>query len=208
MEWINKIDAIYCLNLDKREDRLLDFTKMMEEYQIPFQRVAAIELPNGAEGLRNTMVNVFNEALEKNYKSILVFEDDAQLVVPPPILHDTMNKVVDNIPELWVNVFLGCQITGKFIHRFHPNILSASKVFSTHAVLYSERGMKEILSQGFDYPIDNYYVSNIESLRASYVVYPMLATQRAGQSNIYNNFIDWQFFIDGSYAQKYNEFNG
>jgi GR25 family glycosyltransferase involved in LPS biosynthesis len=208
MNWVNKIDAIYCINLAKREDRLLEFTGMMEEYEIPFKRVEAVEKSNGAEGLRDTMVNIFTEALEKGHKQILVFEDDCIFVEGKEYFHQIMNSVIDNLPELWIMCFLGNQVTGKFIHRHHPNILSATKMFSTHAVLYSERGMKECLSQGFDYPIDNYYVEKIEPLRASYTIYPMLATQREGFSDIYKNKINWQPFINGSYNQKYSEFGG
>lgn len=208
MEWVNKIDQIYCINLAKREDRFIEFTAMMDEYKIPFKRIEAVERPNGAEGLRETMVKIFTEAIEKEYEKILVFEDDCLILECPEIFHNTMDSVVDNLPEGWVNCFLGCQVTGKFLHRYHKNILSASKVFSTHAVLYSKRGIKEILAQGFDYPIDNYYVDKIESLRASYVVHPLLATQRAGYSDIGMEVFSWRPFIEGSYNQKYQEFNG
>lgn len=208
MSWVDKIDDIVVLNLPHREDRLLEFAKMMEEYEIPFRRIEAMSKPNGAEGLRDTMVKLFTEALEKGHKKILVFEDDAQFVVQKEWVDIVMNEVVDNLPELWLMCFLGCQVTGKFIHRYHPHILSASKIFSTHTVLYSERGMRECLSQGFDFPIDNYYVDKMEPLRGSYVVHPMLSTQRKGFSDIYKNEIDWTPFIDGSYNQKYNEFNG
>lgn len=208
MNWISKIDEIVVLNLPEREDRLIQFTAMMEEYKIPFRRIEAIKKDNGAEGLRDSMVKLFTEALSKRHKNILVFEDDCLFVEEVETFHDTMNKAIDNLPELWVMCFLGCQVTGKFIHRHHPNILSASKVFSTHAVLYSERGMKECLSQGFSYPIDNYYVDKIEPLRASYVVWPLLATQREGYSDICKNDISWIPFINGSYNQKYAEFHG
>lgn len=208
MSWVSKIDDIVCLNLPHREDRLLEFAKMMGEYEIPFRRVEAISKPNGAEGLRDTMVKLFAESLGKGHKQILVFEDDAQFVVQKEWVHLTMNEVIGNIPELWLMATLGSQITGKFIHRHHPNILSATKVYSTHAMLYSERGMRESLSQGLDYPIDNFFVDKLEPMRATYVVHPMLATQRPGRSDIYNNFIDWTAFIDSSYSQKYNEFNG
>lgn len=208
MNWINKLEGIYLVNLAKREDRLIEFTQMAEKYKIPFKRVEAVEKNNGAEGLRDSMVKIFTEAVEKDYKQILVFEDDCMLIECEEIFHNTMNNVLNNLPELWIMCFLGCQVTGKFTHRYHQNILSASKMFSTHAVLYSERGIKEIMSQGFDYPIDNFYVDKIEPLRASYVVHPLLATQRKGHSNIYNNFIDWRCFIEGSYNQKYNEFHG
>ena len=73
MNWISKIDEIVVLNLPEREDRLIQFTAMMEEYKIPFRRIEAIKKDNGAEGLRDSMVKLFTEALSKRHKNILVF---------------------------------------------------------------------------------------------------------------------------------------
>lgn len=208
MEWINKIDEICVVNLTKRDDRLLEFAKQMEEYEIPFKRVSAIENPKGAEGLRDTMKRLFEDCIEKKFQHVLVFEDDALFVVPSSILHDTMNKVMGQLPPNYFMLFLGCQITGCISHYHSPNIIQASKMFSTHAVLYSLQGMKEILAHGFDYPIDNYYTAEIEPMRNSYCTYPLLASQREGYSDICQNPISWRPFIEARFEQKIGEFNG
>ena len=206
MQWLNTIREIVCLNLLHREDRLLDFTAQMEEYNIPFRRINAIHnKERGAAGLRDTLVKLFNEEIEKITEHILVFEDDAEIVVPDSIFHDSMNKVVEQLPENYHICFLGCQITANGCTFNSPNLIRVIKAFSTHAVIWSLQGMKEAISMGLDYPIDNDMVERLEPMGHSYCTYPFLCSQRAGHSDIYNNFIDWKPFLDMRYTQRVNE---
>ena len=205
MSWLNFFDAIYVINLDKRTDRLLQITEDFEKYKIPFERVQAIDHHNGAEGLRLTVEALFMKSLSQGHKNILVFEDDCEIVVPEPIFNSTMGEVVKQAPENYVMLFLGCQLTGGATHFFSPNIVAGHKMYSTHAVMYSERGMKEVLASQLKSPIDNHYVDFVEPLGASYCTYPLLCSQRAGKSDIGGQYIDWAPFILPRYEQKINE---
>lgn len=205
MEWINKIDAIYCINLLKRDDRLLEFVEQAEKYRIPFQRYSAIEHSNGAIGLKMTMEKLFTECLEKGYEHVLVFEDDCLNVEGVEIFHDTMNKVMNNLPPNYVMIFLGCQLTGEIKYFHSPNLLKGTRMYSTHAVLYSKRGMMEAISQGISHPIDNWFVNNLETLNESYAVVPLLCSQREGFSDIGQSEISWRPFIEPRFNQKLNE---
>ena len=205
MSWIDFFDEIYVLNLEKREDRLLEITSHFEEYQIPFKRVSAVEDSNGARGLRDTMVNMFNEAIKKDYENILIFEDDAQFVVGKELVDDTMNKVVTQLPSNYLMCFLGGQPTGGFNSFYSENLLPVVKYFSTHSVAYSKQGIKEIMARNFDYPIDNWYVSDIQSLGNCYAIDPLLCTQRGGFSDIGHNEINWTPFIVPKHQQEINK---
>lgn len=208
MNWVDKISNIVVLNLPHREDRLLKFSQQADEYEIPYNRKSAIKKPNGAEGLRDTMLDLFTTSISAGIKNILVFEDDCIIIVPPPIFHDTMNKVIEQLPENYLMCFLGCQITGKISHFHSGNIIQADKMYSTHAVLYSLNGMMEVVSRGFKYPIDNYYVDEIEPIGKSYCVYPLLCSQDSGYSDICQNEINWRPFIEARYETKIGEHNG
>lgn len=206
MEWINKIGRIVCLNLPHREDRLLAFTEMMEKYQIPFERINAIhDKEQGARGLRDTMINLFTEEIEKKTEHILVFEDDAEIIIQEPMFHGAMTKVMQQLPENYHMVFLGCQITSNGCRWVSPNLIQVVKAFSTHAVLYSLQGMKEILARGLGYPIDNWYVDNLQALGHSYCTYPFLVSQRDGFSDIGMNWISWKPFLEQRFKQKLGE---
>lgn len=208
MTWLDKISKIYLINLPHREDRLLAFSKQAEEYSIPYERISAIYRPSGAEGLRDTMSALFAQEIAKNTPHVLVFEDDCEFVVPPPIFHDSMDKVAAQLPENYWMCFLGCQITGSISHFHAPNVIQASKMFSTHAVVYSLQGMKEIMARNFAFPIDNFYVDEIEKQGHSYCTYPLLCSQTPGFSDIGQNTISWKPFIDARYEQKIGEFHG
>lgn len=202
MEWINKISRIVCLNLEKREDRLLEFAEMADKYEIPFERVSAIEDEQGARGLRDSMIEIFKEAIENNRPNLLVFEDDAEIVVGKDEFHLWMNKAVEQLPENYWMLFMGCQLTGNGCKFHSANLIRVSKAFSTHAVLYSLQGMKEIMSRDFQYPIDNFYVAELQEHGHSYCTYPLLASQRVGYSDIGKNEISWKPFIDQRFNQQ------
>lgn len=201
MSWINNIGRIVCLNLLKRTDRLLDFTQQMETYNIPFERINAIEDEQGARGLRDTMINLFNEEIEKGTHSVLVFEDDAEMVQSVEIFHHLMNKIIQQIPDSYHMVFLGGQPSGRIKGMFSPNLFRAQKYFATHSVIYSLQGMKEIVSRGLGYPIDNDMVEKIQPMGQCYAVNPLLVSQKPGYSDIGKNFISWKPFIDDRYKQ-------
>jgi hypothetical protein len=205
MSWLNFVDKIYLVNLPKRTDRLLASAKIFEDYEIPYSLFPAIQKPSGAEGLRDTMNLIFQEALDNNYKNILVFEDDVEILTNKFWFDETMNKVVEQLPENYHLCFLGGQPTGGFSNFRSPNLLPVIKFFSTQSVLYSNQGMKEITGRGLGFPIDNWFVDEIEVLGHSYCTYPILTTQRAGISDIGGQFIDWSAFIAPKYEQEINK---
>jgi hypothetical protein len=203
MEWLNKIDRIVVLNLPHREDRLLAFTEMMEKFRIPFERINAIyDRESGARGLRDTMRNLFSEAVERGLQHLLVFEDDAEIIVGSERLNAAMDGALGQLPENYQMMFLGCQLTGNNCRFFSTNLIRVNKAFSTHAVLYSLQGMKEILARDFGYPIDNWYVEEIEPMGRSYCTFPFLVSQRDGYSDIGLNFISWKPFLEQRFNQQ------
>ncbi len=130
-KWINFFDEIFVINLTKRVDRLLRITEDFEKYQIPFTRISAVYSDNGAEGLKETMAQLFAKCIEEGRSNILVFEDDCKIVVPPELFHHSMENVVNQLPENYVMCFLGCQITSSVSHFFSSHLLQAHKMFST-----------------------------------------------------------------------------
>jgi len=207
MSWLKSIDRVFVINLHKREDRLLEITEQLEQYGIPFQRVSAIEKLNGAEGLRDTMDFIFKMSLDCNLQNILVFEDDAKFILGVEEFHLVMNKVFEQLPPNYLMCFLGGQPSAGYSSRYSPNLLPAIKYFSTHAVIYSNQGMKEIVTKDFGYPIDNWYVDVVQPIGHCYAVDPILATQRAGFSDIGKNYIDWNLFIEPKHNQEVSKMN-
>jgi len=105
MSWTNYFDKILVLNLRKRTDRLMEVYSEMEQYNIPFELVTAIENEQqGAEGLKETMQLIFEDAIKHNFQRILVFEDDVEWVRDP---NPIMEEVVKQFPDNFHLIFLG-----------------------------------------------------------------------------------------------------
>jgi GR25 family glycosyltransferase involved in LPS biosynthesis len=206
--WRDFIDKVYLINLLKRGDRLLESVKQCEDYNIPFSRFSAIESPNGADGLRDTMSQLFDDAIKNNYSNILVLEDDFEIIVPPITFDNTVDEVCKQLPSNYWVCFLGCQLTGKIKYFHSPNVIAATKMYSTHSVIYSLQGCREIIARTIKAPIDNFYVDEIEPMNNSYCSYPILCSQRAGKSDIGGQFIDWKPFIVPRFNQQVANFKG
>lgn len=206
--WQNFFDEIYLINLDKRLDRYKESLRQLESCETNFKRISAIEdNESGARGLRDTMLLIFNEALKNNYKNILVFEDDVEFVVEPFWVGETIKAVVEELPENYFICYLGGQPTGGFRDYYSAHLLPVNKYFATHAVMYSQQGIKEIMARGLGYPIDNWLVDNIQTEGNCYCVHPMLASQRPDMSDIGKTFINWKPFMDTRHNQQINELN-
>lgn len=206
MSWKAFIDKVFLVNLQKREDRLLESAKLLEEYEIPYEVFPAIEdREQGARGLRDTMINLFNTSLAANYENILVLEDDVKFLTTPQEFHYTMNEAVKQLPENYRLFYLGGQPTAGYSYRHSLNLLPALKYFATQSVCYSNQGMKEILARGLGFPIDNWIVDEIQIDGRCFAVDPILCSQRAGYSDIGHNDIDWNPFIEPRHNQKVAE---
>ena len=187
-------------------DRLLASIEQCEKYEINFKRISAIEdTEQGARGLRDTMLLIFQDAIDNNYENILVLEDDFMFVENKETVDSAMSGAMKQLPENWHLLFGGCQPTAGFMHRQSANLLNLQQAFSTHCVGYSKQGIKEIMSRGMGYPIDNWLVSEIENLGQTYCTYPFLCTQREGMSDIGKQWISWIPFMQPRYEQKLAE---
>ena len=206
MSWTDCFSKIYLINLDKRMDRLLASIEQCEKYEINFKRISAIENEiNGAIGLRDTMLLIFQDAIDNNYENILVLEDDFMFVENKETVDSAVSGAMKQLPENYHILLLGCQPTSGFQYRHSANVLNLQKGYSTHSVVYSKQCIKEIMTRGMGYPIDNWLCDEIQVLGQTYCTYPFLCTQTPGVSNIGNQYIDWSAFMQPRYEQKLAE---
>ena len=92
----NYVDNVYLINMDKDTDRLVKVTKECDKVNIKFERFTGIKVlnlsqnlldkyipietqkygPNGMIGCGLSHLFIWQNAVKKNYKNILVLEDD------------------------------------------------------------------------------------------------------------------------------------
>jgi glycosyl transferase family 25 len=78
----HNIDKTFYINLDKRSDRRENIEKELTEYNLNFERISAVELPNfGCLGCSYSHYNAITLAKERGYKNVLILEDDFTFVV-------------------------------------------------------------------------------------------------------------------------------
>jgi GR25 family glycosyltransferase involved in LPS biosynthesis len=93
------IDGSFFINLDKRTDRLKDFTEEMERMDIRCERFPAIEHTSGTVGCGYSHLSVLKIARERGYKSVLIFEDDFQFIVDKTTFIKTIKQIQVEIPN-------------------------------------------------------------------------------------------------------------
>ena len=81
---MEKIDKIYYINLEERKDRrehILGEIKKMEFELKKVKRLDAIKHKQGGIGCGLSHIKVLEDAIENNYKNIIILEDDFKFLV-------------------------------------------------------------------------------------------------------------------------------
>lgn len=193
----NFFDAIYCINLDKRHDRWERVSKSFKNNNIDVIRFPAIEHKDGRIGCIKSHVEILKIAKERNLKNVLIFEDDVVFI----------NSVVDNtfeqLPIDWEMCYIGANIHTNLI-KYSDNLFTIKQAFSTHAIAYNNTIFDFIINKYDNIEkLDNYadiydvwLSNNIQQRNKSYIIYPLVAIQEKGYSDIEHNFIDYSFIVD------------
>lgn len=122
---MKQIDHCYYLNLDKREDRnrhtlklVLPFFNFKEGF---FTRYPAIDtsmqstLSLRSVGCAQSHLNIYKDAIEKGYKTIIVLEDDFIPVIETSELLSRWNYFVERYPDFNI-----CQLSYNDVTKAEP----------------------------------------------------------------------------------------
>lgn len=177
------ISKTYVINLKERQDRLLLAKEEMNVAGIDFLRLPAIKDEDGAEGLKRTFKALFLQSLAKEEKYIMVFEDDVLFIEPHVRL--LIQKSIEQLPEDFHILQLGCNLLIPPI-KYSSNLLKVNASYALHAAIYSNEAMRLILEViDNKEPIDVSIMRHIQIKGKCFTSYPMLATQRSSESDIF-----------------------
>lgn len=142
-------DAILCINLDRRQDRMREFCARWDEQRLPDllgrvpERFAAIDgqkcaaptwwkQGGGAWGCYRSHLAVIEMALNAGWQSVLIFEDDAV-----PVHSNTAERIrayMESLPTDWGMAYLGGQHLDKStLMRVNDQVIKPVNVNRTHA---------------------------------------------------------------------------
>lgn len=209
MKLFERFDKVYCINLDRRTDRMSNFKKEVEKYDLgEYTRISAVDGENlnlndyngkllkGELGLVLTNLEIIKNAKDNKYGKILVLEDDCVFTDEILKIDDYFKELPDNWDMLYMggnhNTHMGVQ-PPKIINE---KVCKLHTTYSTHFV-----GIKntvydhiiEILSRK-DKQLDVSYVT-LQKIFNIYSFYPAITKQIVDFSDIQKKIIDYNWLI-------------
>jgi len=201
-------DKIFVINLEHRKDRW----KKCTEQLIDIERFNAIKLPLnqidkkyhnnlnsphrnkpkyiiGAVGCKLSHLNIIKIAKERNYKNILILEDDFLLCKN---FEEEFKKVLNEKVE-WSMLYLGCSFS-QYSKTINSKILrKANGVKTTHAYCLKNNIFDTIINdlENCGCEIDDYYC-RLQMKEKVLICNPSLITQRDDYSDILHRKVNYK----------------
>jgi glycosyl transferase family 25 len=198
----DKFQRIFCINLDRRPDRWEQSVTLFSDLGIVVERVPAIESNPPWNGLRKTVVSIFERALKDDLETILILEDDVDWSKEFPTEFDRCWKV---LPNDWDMFYFSAA------HQYWPdkeNELLFRLRWSTaaHAIAFNRKCFRTVLTTLMENkePIDVTYSRLQEDLNAYCCIEP-IAWQRKSFSDIEGEEKWYPYLKDIGFYDKYNK---
>lgn len=199
---INDFKHKFCINLDRRKDKWLEFESESKKNNIEnVIRFSGVDgnpenLPH--QFIRQPIVTnidctlshlgILKYAKEKNLENIFVFEDDCVFVDD---FNQKFNHYFTQIPTDWDMIYLsGTHIYG--MDSVSENIWRTFGTWTAHSYIMNKSVYDlyiNLLSELTDV-VDVIYQTQHTQIKA-YIMLPHLTYQRAGLSDIQNTYVDY-----------------
>lgn len=212
-KWTKFFDAIYLINLPTCEERLRLSLNQLHYYDIPVEVFEATFHEHGVIGLRDSMIRLFQECLERGYENVLVLEDD--FFVLQPNINDLIPLCLEQLPTNFDLLYFGGYCIRPFKSRYSENLLLLDKILTTHAIAYPRKTIEQLLdvwSKHHENPrdktqIDMDILNRVLINGNSFITYPLLISQMNGYSFIEKKEINYEKYIEKEYASNYEKLN-
>ena len=208
MRLFDRFDKVYCINLDRRTDRLENFKKEVEKYNLgEFERFSAYDgkllnltnqfnLKPGEIGIIKSNLDIIRNAKKNNYNNILIIEDDC--VFNDGIIN--VDSFFELLPNDWDMLYMGGN------HNTHMGVAPPQKINDKIVKLHSTYsahfiGIKstvfdqiESLLERGQQPLDVEYVK-LQKIFNCYSFTPSLTGQLVNFSDIQESTTDYNWLI-------------
>lgn len=194
----NYFDKIYCINLDKRHERIEQFqTEVNKIGGFEFERYSAVDgellvqhplLKQGACGCLQSHLDILKTIVNNNLNNVLIFEDDTVFLDE----FKNFNEYIKQLPQNWDMLYFG----GNQMRVTIPiteNIHKVTKCFTTSYYAITNKMARIMI------PIIEKMESQIDVLYSKqhlnyncYVFNPKLCIQRPGYSDVLNKEVNYK----------------
>jgi glycosyl transferase family 25 len=198
----NYFSHLYCINLDNRPDRWAETLLEFKKYNIlNVERISAVQgsklkrnpciMNSGQWGLLYTWINILNDAIDKDYSSILIMEDD---IVFAENFIELFQGYISELPDDWDMVYIG-EVTKRGKHgcrRISDHISKLDNTLGLHCVAINYTIYKTLLTL-LTSPVKNGedYFLDMQRTKKVYGIFPILAYQRKSYSDIEKRVVNY-----------------
>jgi glycosyl transferase family 25 len=95
----SNIDKIIYINLEKRTDRKEEIESELNKFELPFERFNAIGHQSGIVGCGYSHLGVLKLAKERNYKNVLILEDDFMFLVSKEEFENQLTEFFNTVKD-------------------------------------------------------------------------------------------------------------
>lgn len=180
-----------CINLKTRKDKKKRMLANQKRMKIKFDFFTAKLHNDPKRGCLESHLTIIKNAINKDYKKILILEDDCKFLKHP--------KEIPEPPADWDMLYLGGTVKSIYEKRDNSPWVKMS-CWTTHAYFINLEN-KELVAdllklENFPGEIDSYYIKYIHSKYNAYMLEPMLAIQYEGFSDIEKTHVNYDFMQD------------
>jgi len=203
-------DKIYCINLEKRKDRLEKCNQEFIKHRLNVDIFKAIDgnsydtsnmfvnptIEKGNVGCVLSHLKIIQDAQHKNYDKILILEDD---IIFDNELNKKFEQYIKELPHDWDMLYFGGNHnfhTGHKLDMISEHIGKCKLTYTTHSYAIRNTFFQKVINkfQNITHPVDVLY-TQLQSENNIYTFYPGISSQRSGYSDILNQDIDYSEYI-------------
>ncbi len=197
-------DKVYCINLERRTDRLAEVTAEFKKHNIRAEFITGVDgklldiphmisldqqvVSRGDIGCTMSHLKVVELAKLRKHKNYFVFEDDAEL---DEDFNTLFYRHMSYVPDDWDMIYMGGNHNGDLI-PVNQYVSKMTRTFTTHAFAAKETiydAMIEVLGRKND-KVD-ICIASLHSRFNCYVFRPHIAFQRSSYSDILEKDTDY-----------------
>lgn len=200
---IKNIDKIYCVSLERRQDRREQVSIEFSKHGLDFNFFNAIDghllnkqakIKPGHVGCVLSHLSIFKELRGSDGEFFMITEDDV-------VFHDDFinlyNSWILEVPKDWEILYFGGNHNGKPLNMVSPHVHRLEKTYTTHCYIIRKSALEVVIKEFetteiFNMEVD-VHLSRVQSIIPCYGFVPAIAWQREGFSDIEMKDVDYNF---------------